>query len=225
MRVVAQGIRFTYPRTAEPVLRDVGFDVPAGSSAAIIGPSGSGKTTLLSLIGRLLPMQEGSIEAVAEDGSRRPAFEVASWVLQTVSLLPDRTALDNVCVGAYSDGATPDEAVERSREHLAAVGLGDRADDPARILSGGEAQRVAIARALASQRPVILADEPTGQLDARTSAVVLDAMIGSHGERTVVVVTHDPEVADRCDMVLELRNGEIVERRGARGRARTGGRR
>ena len=219
MRLVANGVTFSYPRSPEPVLKGVHFDIPAGHSAAIIGPSGSGKTTLLSLIGRLLPLREGTIEAVAPDGTRRPAHEVASWVFQTISLLPDRTAADNVAVGAYSDGASPAEARDRAREYLEKVHLGAQIDVPARILSGGEAQRVAIARALASQRPVILADEPTGQLDAKTSAVVLDAMIGAHGERTVLVVTHDPEVADRCDLVLELRDGEVHDwREGANGR-------
>ena len=212
MRLVAQGVTFTYPRGDHQVLAGVDFEIPAGTSAAIIGPSGSGKTTLLSLMGHLLPMQAGSIHALADDGREVPLQQAASWVLQTVSLLSDRTAADNVAIGAYSDGASRPDAVARSRECLASVGLAGNEDDPARILSGGEAQRVAIARALASRRPIILADEPTGQLDARTSATVLEAMIGSHGERTVVIVTHDPEVAQRCDVVLELRDGVIHER-------------
>ncbi|WP_430868992.1 ABC transporter ATP-binding protein [Demequina aurantiaca] len=212
MRLVARGVTHQYPQGDHQVLAGVDFDIPAGTSAAVIGPSGSGKTTLLSLMGNLLPLQTGTITAVDEDGVERSLTYTASWVLQTVSLLPDRSAVDNVAVGAYSDGATRADAWGRSIECLAAVGLSGREDDPARILSGGEAQRVAIARALASRRPIILADEPTGQLDAKTSATVLDAMIGSHGERTVVVVTHDPEVADRCDVVLELRDGRIHQR-------------
>ena len=212
MRLVASGVTYTYPRGDHQVLAGVNFEIPAGTSAAIIGPSGSGKTTLLSLMGHLLPMQAGSIHALDDDDREVSLQEAASWVLQTVSLLPDRTALDNVTVGAFSDGASRPDAVARSRECLASVGLAGKEDEPARILSGGEAQRVAIARALASRRPIILADEPTGQLDARTSSTVLEAMIGSHGERTVVIVTHDPEVAERCDLVLELRDGVIHER-------------
>lgn len=212
MRLVASNVAYTYPRGDHQVLAGVTFEIPAGTSAAIIGPSGSGKTTLLSLMGHLLPMQAGSIHALDDDDREVSLQEAASWVLQTVSLLPDRTALDNVAVGAYSDGASRADAVARSRECLASVGLAGREDEPARILSGGEAQRVAIARALASRRPIILADEPTGQLDAKTSATVLEAMIGAHGERTVVIVTHDPEVAERCDLVLELRDGVIHER-------------
>ena len=212
MRLTAQGVTYTYPRGDHQVLAGVDFDIPSGTSAAIIGPSGSGKTTLLSIMGHLLPAQAGSIHAVDDAGREHSLGDVASWVLQTVSLLPDRSALDNVAVGAYSDGASRADGNARSRECLAAVGLAGHEHDPARILSGGEAQRVAIARALASHRPIILADEPTGQLDARTSRTVLEAMIGAHGERTVVVVTHDPEVAERCDIVLELRDGVIHER-------------
>ena len=212
MRLTARDVSYTYPRGDHQVLAGASFDIPAGTSAAIVGPSGSGKTTLLSLMGHLLPMQKGSIAAVDDAGVERPLSDTASWVLQTVSLLPDRTAAANVAVGAYSDGADRAEARVRAVETLRAVGLAGHEGDPARILSGGEAQRVAIARALASHRPIILADEPTGQLDARTSAAVLDAMIGAHGQRTVVIVTHDPEVAERCDLVLELRDGVIHER-------------
>ncbi len=216
MRLVARGVTFTYPRAQYPVLRGVDLDIPAGTSAAIMGPSGSGKTTLLSLVGRLLTMQGGAIEAIDAEGTAWHPYEVAAWVFQTVSLLPDRSALDNVAVGAYLDGADRAEARRRAAVHLGEVGLAALADEPARILSGGEAQRVAIARALASSRPLILADEPTGQLDATTSAAVLDAMIGAHAERTVVIVTHDPEVAERCDMVVELRDGEAHLVRGGR---------
>lgn len=195
-----------------PVLTEMSVEIPAGASAAVVGPSGSGKTTLLSLVGGLLPIQQGTIAAVDADGREWPVPTVASWVLQTVSLLPARTALDNVAIGAYSATGRRRLGHERAVAALTAVGLAERADSPARLLSGGEAQRVAIARALASRRPVVLADEPTGQLDAATSAQVLDAMLGARGDRTVVVVTHDPEVAGRCDVVLELRGGALRER-------------
>ncbi len=161
MRLVARGVTYTYPRGDHQVLAGVDFEIPSGTSAAIIGPSGSGKTTLLSLMGHLLPMQTGSIHALDDNDNEVSLQDAASWVLQTVSLLSDRTALANVAVGAYSDGASRADAEARSRECLASVGLAGHEDDPARILSGGEAQRVAIARALASRRPIILADEPT----------------------------------------------------------------
>ncbi|WP_448630891.1 ABC transporter ATP-binding protein [Cellulomonas soli] len=208
MRLVAENLTFGYPGHGPQVLRGVDLEVPPGTSTAIVGPSGSGKTTLLSVIGGLLRPSAGRARAVDSAGSTHRVDSVATWVLQTVSLLPERTAADNVMVGAYSDTDDRTEADRRTARSLAAVGLGDRAGARARLLSGGEAQRVAIARALASHRPVLLADEPTGQLDAATSAAVADALLGATG-RTVVVVTHDLEVAARCTQVLELRDGRI----------------
>ncbi|MFV0633361.1 ABC transporter ATP-binding protein [Demequina sp.] len=193
-------------------MRDIHFSVPVGGSVAIVGPSGSGKTTLLSLIGGLLAPQRGVSYCTDRHGERHSIAAHATWVLQTVSLLPERTVVDNVAIGAYSSGASRDEATKRSRACLKEVGLDHRASEPARILSGGEAQRVAIARALASRRPILLADEPTGQLDATTSGVVLDAMMASSLAPTVVVVTHDPAVAARCSLVVELRDGQVYER-------------
>lgn len=212
MRLVARDVGFRYPHGDHAVLAGAGFEVPAGTSAAIVGPSGSGKTTLLSLIGGLLPLQSGSFAAVDSEGVEHSVTESASWVLQTVSLLGDRSATANVAIGAFSDGASRMEAHERAARYLTAVGLAHHGERVARSLSGGEAQRVAIARALASERPIVLADEPTGQLDAATSSTVISAIIGSRAARTVVVVTHDPEVAAACDVVFELRDGLIHER-------------
>ncbi|WNM27601.1 ATP-binding cassette domain-containing protein [Demequina capsici] len=214
MRLVVRDVGFTYPRGDHPVLTSVSCDIPAGTAAAIIGPSGSGKTTLLSLMGDLLPLRTGSIEAVDSRGIGHPLAEAATWVFQTVSLLPARNVLDNAAIGAHSDGAPKADALSRAKDCLARVGMAGRERDPARTLSGGEAQRVAIARAMASNRPLLLADEPTGQLDARTSAAVLDAMIDARGDRTVVIVTHDLEVAARCDMTFELRDGALHTRPG-----------
>lgn len=212
MRLVVRDLSHTYPRAPGPVLRDVSVEVTAGTSVAVVGPSGSGKTTFLSLLGGLLPVQHGTVHAADDGGRTHAVAAVASWVLQTVSLLPARTALDNVLVGAWSSTGDQVLARERASTALEDVGLSGRSDTEARLLSGGEAQRVAIARALASHRPVVLADEPTGQLDAATSAVVVDAMLGRRGGRTVVVVTHDDDVAARCDLVLELRAGALRER-------------
>ena len=208
MRLVVEGVTFGYPGRQHQVIRGVDLEVLPGTSTAIVGPSGSGKTTLLSVIGGLLRPSSGLVRAIADDGTAHPVEAVATWVLQTVSLLPERTAVTNVQVGAYSDTADRAEAARRAAHALAAVGLQDQADTRARLLSGGEAQRVAIARALASHRPVLLADEPTGQLDATTSAAVADALLEADG-RTVVVVTHDHEVAARCTHVLELRDGHL----------------
>lgn len=209
MRLTAGDLVFRYPGGDHDVLAGLSCDIPSGASVAIVGPSGSGKTTLLSLLGGLLRPQQGAFECVDVDGSRHVPRDVSTWVLQTVSLLPERSVIDNVCLGAYLDGA--DTAIARDRAHarLSDMGLADRAQEPARVLSGGEAQRVAIARALASDRPVLFADEPTGQLDAVTTDRVLDAMFAA-ANRTVVLVTHDGSAASRCDLVLRLTDGVLV---------------
>lgn len=187
------------------------FDIPAGARAAIIGPSGSGKTTLLSLIGGLLQPDRGEVSCQDGAGALHPVADRVTWVLQTVSLLGNRSSWENVAVGAYSDGADLVEARTRAMAALYAVGLADRSHRAARFLSGGEAQRVAVARALASRRPVILADEPTGQLDATNTAGVLEAMLNARTTQTVVIVTHDPAVASLCDLVLEIRDGQLAQ--------------
>lgn len=209
MRLIARDLVFGYPGGDHDVLSGLACDIPSGATAAIVGPSGSGKTTLLSLLGGLLRPQQGAFECVDGQGGRHVPADVSTWVLQTVSLLPDRSVLDNVCLGAYLDGADIATARSRARARLADMGLGDRAGEPAKVLSGGEAQRVAIARALASQRPVLFADEPTGQLDTATTNRVLEAMFAAV-DRTVVLVTHDESAASRCDLVLHLADGVLV---------------
>jgi putative ABC transport system ATP-binding protein/lipoprotein-releasing system ATP-binding protein len=211
VHVTVEHLTYQYPGSTSPVLNDVSFDVPAGVSAAIIGPSGSGKTTLVSLLGGLLRPQTGEVACVKPDGSRIALKDAAAWILQTVSLLPERTVADNARLGAYLDGADGREAQRRAMTALGQVGLASRAAERAGRLSGGEAQRVAIARALASHRPVILADEPTGNLDRSTSRTVLDALF-SGGRRTVLLVTHDDEAAARCDLVLRLADGQLRDR-------------
>lgn len=211
MRVVADRIHFRYPHSDRPVLTDLSLDIPPGVSAAVVGPSGSGKTTLLSLLGGLLTPQQGDFCCTDAAGRRHAPADVATWILQTVSLLPDRTVEDNVCLGAYLDGASRGQTRERAAHALDAVGLADRGQERAGLLSGGEGQRVAIARALASRRPVVFADEPTGQLDASTTSSVLDAFFAL-SPRTVILITHDEIVASRCDLVLHLADGRIARR-------------
>lgn len=208
MRLIAENVTFTHQGAERPVLEDLVMHLPAGSSTAIVGPSGSGKTTLLSLIGGLLRPQAGELVCVDRHDRRFRPQDVATWVLQTVSLLPDRTLSDNVRMGAYLDGADRSTAERRAASVLARLGLAGRENERARVLSGGEAQRVAIARALASARPVMLADEPTGQLDGVSTDRVLDALLDGVG-RTLVLVTHDESAAARCDRVLRLDRGRL----------------
>lgn len=208
MRLTADGVTFGYPGAGRLVLSGLACDLPAGSTTAVVGPSGSGKTTLMSLLGGLLRPQAGQFACIDASGRSFPPRDVATWVLQTVSVLPDRSVEENARLGAYLDGANRVDARERARRALADVGLDDRCDEPAGVLSGGEAQRVAIARALASTRPLLFADEPTGQLDGATTRVVLDALFAS-ARRTLVLVTHDERAAARCDRVLHLRDGRL----------------
>ena len=210
MRVVAEDLWFRYPGGDHDILTGTACDIPSGATAAIVGPSGSGKTTFLALLGGLVAPQRGRLACVDDTGRDHTPRDMSTWVLQTVSLLPDRTVLDNACLGAYLDGASYAEARPRAQAALEALGLGERAEDRAGVLSGGEGQRVAIARALASRRPVLFADEPTGQLDAATTTLVLDAMFDA-ADRTVVLVTHDDSAAARCDIVLRLSGGRLVQ--------------
>jgi len=189
------------------VLAGADLAVEQGETVAILGPSGSGKSTLLSVLGGLVRPTGGVVRV---DGAAGGLRDVSAWVLQTVNVLPERSVLDNVVLGGLTRGLTRASAVAEAAARLDAVGLGERLDDPVRVLSGGEVQRVVIARALASGRPFILADEPTGQLDRATSDVVLDALFTTAGGAAVVVVTHDPEVAARCGRVARIDDGVVV---------------
>lgn len=209
MRLVADDVVVRYPKTRRDVLAGASLSVRQGESVAVLGPSGSGKSTLLAVLGGLVRPSAGTARVEAD----HPATlrDVSSWVLQTVNVLPERSALDNVAVAGLARGLTHAQARHVAAVRLAAVGLGERADEPARLLSGGEVQRVVIARALASGRPFVLADEPTGQLDRSSSDLVLDALFTTSGGAGVVVVTHDPVVADRCGRCARIEDGVVVE--------------
>ncbi|HHC08740.1 MAG TPA: ABC transporter ATP-binding protein [Actinobacteria bacterium] len=210
------GVRHRYGR-GPWVLDGVDLTVESGEAVAVMGPSGSGKTTLLSILGLLTAPTDGEVLVAGEPaGTRRRGrlrAEWFTWVFQTVNVLGHRSALDNAALGLLARGVPRPVASRRAREALAAVGLASRADAPVVELSGGELQRVCIARATAAAPRVILADEPTGQLDHATSLTVLDALWAARRPETALVVaTHDPEVAGRCDRVLGLVDGRLTER-------------
>lgn len=205
MQLVASGISHSYgPLT---VLDDVSLTVSTGEWIALVGPSGSGKTTLLSIIGGLQRADEGDIAVVCDQG--RPGPVQVAWVLQTTTALGRRSTLDNAAVGGLSAGASSSTAARDAREMLARVGLNEHADAPARTLSGGEKQRLAIARALCQGRPFLLADEPTGQLDAATSAAVITSMRDATTEVGVILATHDRRLQSWCDRMLALDGGTL----------------
>lgn len=181
-----------------------------GSSLAIVGPSGSGKTTLLALLGGLLKPREGSV-LVRQGQEEMPVHSSVSWVLQTTNLLPKRTVWDNVALGMFPLGLDKPVIEQRVTPLLASVGLVEQVKKPARQLSGGEAQRLSVARAIATQAPFLLADEPTGQLDKKSSERVAEALFGALNDHKVglLLVTHDHELAHRCDRVYALDSGRF----------------
>ncbi|MEY3204480.1 MAG: Lipoprotein-releasing system ATP-binding protein LolD [Planctomycetota bacterium] len=200
------------------VLDGVTFSLEPGRRLAIMGPSGSGKSTLLAIIGALEPPTSGTvrldgIDPFATDARHRAAFrnERIGFVFQDHHLLAGCTALDNVLVPAIARGTVPEAVVERAAELLARVGLADRAGHLPAELSGGERQRVAVARALLSSPRLVLADEPTGQLDSRSAAAVTELLIELTAEAggMLVVVTHDAEVAGRMGTVRRLVDGRL----------------
>jgi putative ABC transport system ATP-binding protein len=201
---------------AIPALAGVTLNVDPGEFVVVLGPSGSGKTTLLNLVGGLDVASGGEIRVAGRtvSGASRGSLSefrrhTTSFVFQTFNLFPGLTALENVEFAADAAGRSP--AATIAVERLAQVGLADRADHFPHQLSGGEQQRVAIARALATGNPVLLADEPTGELDFKTGVQVLELLRAqATADRAVLVVTHNREIARVADRVVELSSGAVV---------------
>ena len=198
-------------------LADVDLRVDTGELVVVLGPSGCGKTTLLNLVGALDVPSSGTVRVAGKDltGTSRAALakyrrSTVTFVFQTFNLFPSLTALENVRFGADVAGR-PDGAAA-SLEVLDRVGLADRAGHFPGMLSGGEQQRVAIARALATGNPVILADEPTGELDFHTGRQILALLAeqATEAERSVLLVTHNREIARMADRVVELSGGRVL---------------
>ena len=202
-----------------PAIRGVDLTVRPGEFVAIMGPSGSGKSTLIHLLGGLDTRTSGEIWL---DGQRVDTLSESAWALlrrqkigfvfQFFNLVANMTVADNVELPALLGGASPKLARERREYLLAELGLADRADASPAQLSGGEQQRVALARALANQPRLLLADEPTGNLDSRNTKDVLRLLNEVHRKgQTIVLVTHDARVAGMADRVVYLLDGQIVD--------------
>ncbi|SMO97080.1 putative ABC transport system ATP-binding protein [Thalassovita litoralis] len=198
------------------ILRDITLDVHKGESLGLIGPSGSGKSSLLMLMGGLERATTGRITALGQDLTAMSEDQLARFrrehmgvVFQSFHLIPTMTALENVATPLELAGHR--DAFDRAMEELRAVGLEGRADHYPSQMSGGEQQRVALARASAPRPEILLADEPTGNLDGTNGAAIIDLLFGlrdRHGA-TLILVTHADELARRCDRVIRLRDGQI----------------
>ena len=211
--------RYDTPEGELTVLDHLDFDVAPGTTIAVTGASGSGKTTLLSVLGGLDRPPDGTVmlggyalAGLGRDEIARYRREVVGFVFQDFGLLGQLTALENVELALTFAHSSRRRRRARARELLDAVGLGARVGHRPRALSGGEKQRVAIARALANEPQLVLADEPTGNLDAGSSAAVLDLLMRIPAElgTTIVVVTHDEAVAARADRRTHLVDGRIA---------------
>jgi ABC-type lipoprotein export system ATPase subunit len=191
-------IDFRYPGSETELLQGVSLEVAAGESVAVMAPSGRGKTTLLWIAGLLLKPTTGRVEIDRVERTPADAAELlgstVSWVLQSVNLLPRRTVIDNVALPLLAHEWPEGAARERARDLLSVVGLASCGGRTARTLSGGEAQRVGVARALATQPSVLLADEPTANLDGATARSVAAALFEASTETALVVTTHDAAV-------------------------------
>jgi len=204
------------------ILKDASLHVENGQSVAIVGPSGSGKTSLLMVMAGLEPASSGSVEVVGQDlvglGEDQLALvrgREIGIVFQSFHLVPTMTALENIALPLELAGRH--DAVAQARELLGEVGLAARADHYPAQLSGGEQQRVALARALVHRPSLLLADEPTGNLDSRTGEQVVELLFGlqNRHKATLVLVTHDLELASKCERVISMADGRIVGEREA----------
>jgi len=201
-------------------LSGITLNIQKGEMVSIIGPSGSGKSTLLNMLGGLDRPSSGDIyidgqrlAGLGDDRLTRMRRDKIGFIFQFFNLLPTLTALENVCLPLHLRGWPRSKTLERARELLDLVGLGRRVDHLPEELSGGERQRVAIARALSIYPPVLLGDEPTGNLDTHTGTEILGLLRDLHTRfgSTVVIVTHDLNVAASCPRTVRMRDGRIVE--------------
>jgi putative ABC transport system ATP-binding protein len=218
--IVVDNLWKTYNMGAEQVhaLRGVNLRIRHNEYVAIMGPSGSGKSTLMNLIGCLDTPTQGSywlngheVSELNDDELARIRNKEIGFVFQTFNLLARATALHNVELPLIYNGTPAEERIDRAKKALAAVNLGERMYHKPNELSGGQRQRVAIARALVNHPSIVLADEPTGNLDSKTGAEIMALMDELHAKgNTIIVVTHEPDIASYAHRIVHIRDGEIA---------------
>lgn len=199
------------------VLKGIDLDIERGEYVALMGPSGSGKSTLMNLLGCLDTPTGGTYELNGKDVSNMTEDELAEvrnkeigFVFQTFNLLPRTTALENVALPMIYAGYTKTQRKQRAEEVLKDVGLADRMDHKPNQLSGGQRQRVAVGRALVNKPSIILADEPTGNLDSKTSLEIMNLFDEIHAQgNTVIVITHEEDIAEHAHRIIRLRDGMV----------------
>ena len=220
--IYLQGIGKSYRLAEQPlhILKNVSLSIDTGESCAILGASGSGKSTLLNILGLLDLPDCGEYRFAGHDIFRTSPDQLAAirnrqigFVFQSFNLLPRLSALDNVALPLSYRGVARRESLERAQHMLDQVGLGQRAAHRPADLSGGQRQRVAIARALVGEPSVILADEPTGNLDSHTAQDIMELLLALNRERqvTLIIVTHDPGIAQRLERQIRVTNGVVQE--------------
>jgi len=222
--VKAKGIKKTYKMSKKNLVRalqGVDIEVNAGDFSAIIGPSGCGKSTLMHILGLLDRPDAGTLEIDGIDMTRLPekkAFRMRAkkigFIFQGFNLIPTLTALENVVLAGRYGGMKRGKRITRAKELLSMLGLKDRLNHKPAELSGGQQQRVAIARALMNDPSIILADEPTGELDSKTSMEIMEILfkLNKKENKTFLIVTHNMEVAEACKKIIKLRDGKNAKR-------------
>ncbi len=219
--ISVQELKKTYVMGSEQVhaLQSISVDINKNEYVALMGPSGSGKSTLMNLLGCLDTPTAGAYYLNGTDVSQMDDGELAEvrnkeigFVFQTFNLLPRLSSLENVALPLVYSGMTKSDRLEKARKALEAVGLGDRVEHRPNELSGGQRQRVAIARAIVNDPAIILADEPTGNLDTKTSVEIMAIFEEIHKQgNTIILVTHEPDIAEHAHRIIRLRDG-LVEK-------------
>ena len=210
---------YQFGKVELPVLRGISLEIAPGAFVVILGPSGSGKSTLLNMVGCLDLPTKGAVYLDGRDISKMSEDELAQargqkigFIFQQFNLLQNLTAIENVMMPMIFQGKAESERKERAKYLLSSVGLGDRVGHRPSELSGGEQQRIAIARALSNNPEIIVADEPTGNLDSSTGKKIMEVLINLHTNerKTIVVVTHDPTIANYSSQIVNIKDGQIA---------------